>query len=147
MCLRPVSYTHLISMICYFFGGWIADRVSPRKLLTISFISTGLVGLLFSTFPSYCTMRLIFAAFGVTLSLIHICPVCYHCNLFHNRSAGAEVLCIQKELCHDSHAPSQGRGDVYKRQAPMRKMQSCSLILLLPKSARQSRAETGDDVL
>lgn len=60
-----------ISMICYFFGGWIADRVSPRKLLTISFISTGLVGLLFSTFPSYGTMRLIFAAFGVTTVLTY----------------------------------------------------------------------------
>lgn len=60
-----------ISMICYFFGGWIADRVSPRKLLTISFISTGVVGLFFSTFPSYGAMRLIFAAFGVTTVLTY----------------------------------------------------------------------------
>ena len=70
-----------ISMICYFFGGWIADRVSPRKLLTISFISTGLVGLLFSTFPSYGTMRLIFAAFGVTTVLTY--PVDIHQVRFH----------------------------------------------------------------
>ena len=40
--LLSTSYA-TVSMICYFFGGWIADRVSPRKLLTISFISTGLV--------------------------------------------------------------------------------------------------------
>ena len=60
-----------ISMICYFFGGWIADRVSPRKLLTISFISTGVVGLFFSTFPSYGAMRMIFAAFGVTTVLTY----------------------------------------------------------------------------
>ena len=33
--LLSTSYA-TVSMICYFFGGWIADRVSPRKLLTIS---------------------------------------------------------------------------------------------------------------
>lgn len=60
-----------ISMISYFFGGWIADRVSPRKLLTFSFITTGLVGLYFSTFPSYGAMQLIFAAFGVTTVLTY----------------------------------------------------------------------------
>ena len=68
--LLSTSYA-TVSMICYFFGGWIADRVSPRKLLTISFISTGLVGLVFSTFPGYGTMRVIFALFGVTTVLTY----------------------------------------------------------------------------
>ena len=41
------------SLIVYFPGGWLADRFSPRKLITASLLGTGLAGLYFSTFPSY----------------------------------------------------------------------------------------------
>ena len=44
----------------YFIGGAIADKFSARKLLTFSFLATGILGLWFSTFPGYNVSRLIF---------------------------------------------------------------------------------------
>lgn len=42
-----------VALFSYFIGGIIADKFSARKLLAFSFITTGLLGLWFSTFPSY----------------------------------------------------------------------------------------------
>ena len=55
-----------MATLSYFIGGAIADRFSPRIMLTVSFIGTGLLGLWFSTFPSYNTARLIFVLMGIT---------------------------------------------------------------------------------
>lgn len=38
------------AMISYFPGGWLADKISPRKLITISMLSTGMAGIYFATF-------------------------------------------------------------------------------------------------
>jgi sugar phosphate permease len=35
------------SMIAYFPGGWLADRVSPRKIMSTSLNQTGLAGVYF----------------------------------------------------------------------------------------------------
>jgi sugar phosphate permease len=58
------------AMICYFPGGWLADRVSPRKLISLSLITTGAAGLYFSTFPSYKISLVIHALWGVTITLL-----------------------------------------------------------------------------
>lgn len=55
-----------MATISYFIGGAIADRFSPRLMLTVSFIGTGLLGLWFSTFPSFNVARLIFVLMGIT---------------------------------------------------------------------------------
>lgn len=55
-----------MATLSYFVGGAIADRFSPRIMLTVSFIGTGLLGLWFSTFPSFNTARLIFILMGIT---------------------------------------------------------------------------------
>jgi MFS family permease len=65
-----VSTFGFFSMIFYFPGGWLADRVSPRKLITSSLIATGLLGLYFSTFPSYRVSLVIHAAWGVLICLL-----------------------------------------------------------------------------
>ena len=57
-------------MVSYFPGGWLADRFSARKLLTLAYASTGLAGLYFATFPSYVICLLIHAFWGVSTSLI-----------------------------------------------------------------------------
>jgi nitrate/nitrite transporter NarK len=59
-----------VSMICYFPGGWLADRVSPRKLITASLLSTGGAGLYFATLPSYHTALAIHAFWGVSVTLL-----------------------------------------------------------------------------
>lgn len=50
----------------YFVGGMIADKFSARKLLTFSFLATGVLGLWFSTFPGYNVSRIIFILMGIT---------------------------------------------------------------------------------
>jgi nitrate/nitrite transporter NarK len=54
------------SMLAYIPGGWIADKVEPRLLIAGALISTGLLGFLFSTFPSYPVALAIHALWGVT---------------------------------------------------------------------------------
>ena len=56
------------SLVAYPIGGWIADRVSPRLLISSSLISTGLIGFVFSTFPSYAVSLLIHALWGITVT-------------------------------------------------------------------------------
>lgn len=58
----------MTSLATYPVGGWIADRVSPRLLISLSLISTGLLGFIFSTFPSYPVALGIHALWGVTVT-------------------------------------------------------------------------------
>ena len=58
------------SLIVYFPGGWLADRVSPRKLITISLLTTGAIGLYFASFPSYRISLIIHAVWGVTITFL-----------------------------------------------------------------------------
>ncbi len=59
----------IVAMLTYFPGGWLADRVSPRKLLTVSYTVTGLVGLYFSTFPSFALGILVHGLWGLSTTL------------------------------------------------------------------------------
>ncbi len=54
------------AMICYFPGGWLADRFSARSLITFSMLATGLSGLYFATFPSFSVSVGLHAFWGVT---------------------------------------------------------------------------------
>ena len=60
----------LFSLLSYFPGGWLADRVSPRKLMTSSLVATGTAGFYFATFPSYEISLAIHAFWGVCISLL-----------------------------------------------------------------------------
>ena len=59
----------IVAMLTYFPGGWLADRVSPRKLLTVSYTVTGLVGLYFSTFPSFIMGVIVHGLWGLSTTL------------------------------------------------------------------------------
>lgn len=65
-----MSIYGIVAMICYFPGGWLADRFSSRKMLAFSFLSTGLAGFYFGTFPSYnaCVGLHIFWGVSTTLT-------------------------------------------------------------------------------
>ena len=58
------------AMISYFPGGWIADKVTPRILISISLLLTGLLGLFFATLPSFHISLIIHALWGVTTTLL-----------------------------------------------------------------------------
>lgn len=56
----------IMNFICYFPGGMLADKISPKKLIVISCFGTGIVGLWYSTLPGYSALLIIHALFGVT---------------------------------------------------------------------------------
>jgi len=58
------------SLIVYFPGGWLADRISPRKLMTSSLLTTGLGGLWFATLPAYEIVVAIHIFWGVSITLL-----------------------------------------------------------------------------
>lgn len=60
------SWYAIVATPAYFLGGIVADRFSPKIMLTFSFVSTGLLGMWFSMFPGYKTSQLIFALMGFT---------------------------------------------------------------------------------
>ena len=67
-----------MSLFSYFIGGIIADKFSARKLLTFSFIATGVLGLWFSTFPvlsSYLWVSLPLSPTGPLVSRQRVCLV------------------------------------------------------------------------
>jgi predicted MFS family arabinose efflux permease len=59
----------ITSMIFYFPGGWFADRISARKLLTFAFAVTGLLGFYFGTYPSYTMCIIINLIWGLVATL------------------------------------------------------------------------------
>lgn len=65
-----MSVFGLTSMLSYFPGGWLADRVSPRKLLTLSLLITGGLGLYFATFPPFIVSLAIHTVWGVSITLL-----------------------------------------------------------------------------
>ncbi|MHC4325485.1 MAG: MFS transporter [Planctomycetota bacterium] len=56
-------------LIFCFPGGWLADRFSPRKLISIACISTGIAGFYYATFPSYRIALALHVIWGITITL------------------------------------------------------------------------------
>ncbi|MFQ3190217.1 MAG: sugar phosphate permease [Paraglaciecola sp.] len=59
----------VLYMVTYLPSGWLADRVSPRILMSFSLTFAGLLGLWFSTMPSFESLIMIFAGWGVAAGL------------------------------------------------------------------------------
>jgi predicted MFS family arabinose efflux permease len=57
------------SMILYFPGGWLADRISARKLLTFAFATTGILGFFFATYPPFKMCLVIYLLWGAIATL------------------------------------------------------------------------------
>ena len=56
----------IIAFLSYFYGGVIADRFLPRKLISYSLFLTSLGGLILATFPSYLVLQLLYGYWGFT---------------------------------------------------------------------------------
>jgi predicted MFS family arabinose efflux permease len=65
-----VSAFGLTAWVSYFPGGWVADRISARKLISLSLVSTGLLGFYFATFPGFLASVIVHAVWGVTITLL-----------------------------------------------------------------------------
>ena len=65
----------VVAMACYFLGGPLADRFSPRKLVPASLLATGLGGLYMSTIPSFTGLYVVFGFFGASTILAFWAPL------------------------------------------------------------------------
>lgn len=59
----------IFTILCYFPGGWLADRISTRIMLSFSFISTGLGGFYYATLPDFTSLLILHVFFGITTTL------------------------------------------------------------------------------
>lgn len=59
----------IANVILYLPGGWVADKFDPKKLLVFSMVSTGILGLWESFWPSYTMLMLIHVLWAVTTVL------------------------------------------------------------------------------
>jgi MFS family permease len=62
-------------LVCYLPSGWLADRISPRYLISFSLLGTGALGMWYATLPSFQVLLLIYGGFGVTTGLTFWAPL------------------------------------------------------------------------
>ena len=65
----------VFAMACYVFGGPLADRLSPRKLLTASLVVTSLGSLYMASVPSLGGLSILFGFWGVSTVLAFWAPL------------------------------------------------------------------------
>ncbi|MFL2590226.1 MAG: MFS transporter [Flavobacteriaceae bacterium] len=56
----------IFALLSYFFGGLIADKFPPGKLMGIALFTTALGGLVMATFPSFFVLQILYAYWGIT---------------------------------------------------------------------------------
>jgi predicted MFS family arabinose efflux permease len=69
------SLNGILSTLGYIPGGWLADRYSPRVMLTGALIGTGLSGFYFATFPSYIGAMFLYGFWGFSTLVIFWAPL------------------------------------------------------------------------
>jgi nitrate/nitrite transporter NarK len=63
------------SLVSYLLGGWAADRLQPRTLISSSLILTGFLGFAFATFPSYSVALFVHGLWGITVTGMMWCAL------------------------------------------------------------------------
>lgn len=64
--LGNLSSTYAIAcMICYLPGGWLADKVEPKKLMIIGLLASSATYFWYASIPSYDSLLIIYALWGV----------------------------------------------------------------------------------
>ncbi len=56
----------IVALVSYLFGGPLADRFPPRKLIAVALWMTALGGLVYATFPSYFVLKVLYGYWGFT---------------------------------------------------------------------------------
>lgn len=65
----------IIAMISYPFGGPLADRFAPRKLIALALWLTALGGILYAQYPSLATLQLLYGYWGFTTIFLFWAPM------------------------------------------------------------------------
>tara|TARA_B110000977_G_C11062963_1_gene486664 strand:- start:870 stop:2123 length:1254 start_codon:yes stop_codon:yes gene_type:complete len=64
-----------VAIVSYLFGGPIADKYPPRKLISISLWLTSLGGLVYASYPSYFVLKLLYGYWGFTTVFLFWAPM------------------------------------------------------------------------
>ena len=65
----------VVALISYFFGGMLADKFAPRKLIAIALWMTAIGGLLYATFPDFRTLQILYGYWGFTTIFLFWAPM------------------------------------------------------------------------
>jgi len=65
----------IVAFLSYLFGGPLADRFSPRKLIAVSLWMTALGGLVYAAFPSFTGLKILYGYWGFTTIFLFWSPM------------------------------------------------------------------------
>lgn len=65
----------MVALLSYLFGGPLADKIAPRKLMAIALWMTGLGGLVYATFPGYTVLKILYGYWGFTTIFLFWAPM------------------------------------------------------------------------
>lgn len=65
----------IVAMLSYPFGGVLADKFQPRKLIAVALWMTALGGFVYATFPSYNVLKVLYGYWGFTTIFLFWAPM------------------------------------------------------------------------
>lgn len=65
----------LVALLSYFFGGPLADKFAPCKLIAVALWLTSLGGLVYATFPDYVLLKILYGYWGFTTIFLFWAPM------------------------------------------------------------------------
>jgi nitrate/nitrite transporter NarK len=65
----------IIALLSYLFGGPLADKFPPRKLIAIALWMTALGGLVYASFPGYAILKILYGYWGFTTIFLFWAPM------------------------------------------------------------------------
>jgi len=65
----------IAALLSYLFGGPLADKFPPRKLIAVALWMTALGGLVYASFPSYTVLRMLYGYWGFTTIFLFWAPM------------------------------------------------------------------------
>lgn len=82
----------IIALVSYLFGGPLADKYPPRKLITVALWLTALGGLLYATFPSYSVLQILYGYWGFTTIFLFWAPMIKATRVWGGTSAQGKAF-------------------------------------------------------
>ncbi len=65
----------IVALLSYLFGGPLADKFPPRKLIAVALWMTALGGLVYASFPSFTTLKILYGYWGFTTIFLFWAPM------------------------------------------------------------------------
>jgi nitrate/nitrite transporter NarK len=65
----------IVALLSYLFGGPLADKFQPRKLIAVALWMTALGGFVYATFPSYGVLKILYGYWGFTTIFLFWAPM------------------------------------------------------------------------